>query len=401
MSNIEKVREYIKKHKKELEESEEWICADEETKLTATMDNIALSWKEDEKGKDDEIETVYLYLSSAVRDRNIFPSPGQYKVVLDAEIDNIIEASLIQASFPLTEPTVNKSNYIIRYSFAPHTNPVTIEIPVGSYKGENLAIEITRQLNQSKFAAQIPIPYKIDDATGAVVNNAGNLAPGQEQFKVVYIASSRKFIFQLVDQNSLAVNNPFALHIQPLPLSNQQPWRNYNDDLFSLLGFDRNIVEKEGLYDMSSDTYYLISTTNYSLFGPSNSIDQRYTNSLHGNQYSDLRGSWLIVLDIDVLNNNDIAFPQPGPDNRFDIGDCFGVILVKDPAFSNEGMIEISSGSYPVKKYYRNGKSRIKELLITLKRPDGTMYNFGGLDHFMALKFQVKRTQPDKPVFCR
>ena len=215
------------------------------------------------------------------------------------------------------------------------------------------------------------------------------------------MASSRKFIFQLVDQNSLAVNTSFALHIQPLPLSNQQPWRNYNDDLFSLLGFDRNIVEKEGLYDMTSDTYYLISTTNYSLFGPSNSIDQRYTNSLHGNQYSDLRGSWLIVLDIDVLNNNDIAFPQPGPDNRFDIGDCFGVILVKDPAFSNEGMIEISSGSYPVKKYYRNGKSRIKELLITLKRPDGTMYNFGGLDHFMALKFQVKRTQPDKPVFCR
>ena len=401
MSSLEKVRQYSKKHKKELEESEDWVQADEGAKLTATMDHIALDWKKDEKGKEDEIQTVYLYISSAVRDRSIHPSPGQYKVTLDAEIDNIIEASLIQASFPLTDPTVNKSNYKIRYSFAPHVNPTVIEIPVGSYKGDTLAVEITRQLNQSKFAAQIPTPYVIDDKTGAVVNASGNLAPGQEQFRVIYIASSRKFVFQLVDQKNLPVNTVFALHIQPLPSSNQQPWRNYNDDLFSLLGYDRTLVEKEGTFDATSNTFYLLNTTDSSFFGPGASVDKRFENCIYGDHYSDLRGNWLIVLDIDQLNDNDIAFSEPGPDNRFEVGDCFGVVLVKDPAYSNEGMTEVCSGGYPVKKYYRNGKSRINQLYITLRRPDGTIYDFGGLDHFMALQFKVKRTQPNKPVFCR
>ena len=203
----------------------------------------------------------------------------------------MVEASLVQASFPLTDPTVNPSNQKIRYSFAPFNNPVTIEIPTGSYKGDVLALEITRQLNQDLFAAQIPAVYVIDDKTGFVVETAtGNMPVGVDQFRVNFIRNSRKFVFQMIDENERPVNTAFALHVQPLPVSNQMPWRNFNDDIYSLLGFDRAKVKAQGTFDPGSQTYYLLNTTNSPDFGPAASTDLRYAFSISGNQYADLRG---------------------------------------------------------------------------------------------------------------
>ena len=398
---IDQVRKYISQRKSDLDECSDWARADEDSRFDATMDKLVLDWKVDADGTEEEIQSVYLYFSSAVRDRSTYPSPGQYLVSLDTEIDNIIESSLIQASFPLSDPTVNRTNNKIRYSFVPFLVIETIEIPIGSYKGEALAIEITRQLNQSKFSTQIPAPYLIDSSNGSVVDATGILAPGEEQFKVAYILSSRKFVFQLIDDAGLPVNTDFALHIQPLPTDKQQPWTSFNDDLYSLLGYNRDIVASVATYEPISKTYYLQSTVDYEDFGPALSVDQRFSYSISGNQYSDLRGSWVVILDINPLNTNDIVCTKPGPDKRFSVGNCFGAVLVKDPAHSSEGMLEISTMGYPCKKYYRNGRSRVSQLLVTLRRPDGTIYDFGGLDHFLALKLEVKRTQPDKPVFCR
>ena len=398
------MRNVIKARMAELNELENFReePIDEDVKFQETMDQLHLDWRADKKGKNDDNETVYLYISSAVRNRTLYPSPGDYRVSLDAEINNVIEASLVQASFPLTDPTVNSSNQKIRYSFAPFNAPVEIIVPTGSYKGSGLAVEITRQMNQSLFAAQIPAPYVIEDDTGFVVEAAtGNMPAGVDQFRVSFIPSSRKFVFQMVDDSQLPVNTAFALHVQPIPESNQMPWRSFNDDLYSLLGFDRDLVKKEGTFDPGSNTYYLVSTDNSPFFGPANSVDQRFSFSLHGNRYADLRGNWVIVLDIDPLNDNDIAYLEEGPDKRFQVGNCMGFVLAKDPAHSGEGMLEINSTGYPVKKEYRNGRSRINQLKVTLRRPDGTIYDFGGLDHFMALKLVVKRTQLDKPVFGR
>lgn len=373
----------------------------EEVRYERFMDQRSLDWRKDEKGKNDDEEFVYLYISSAVRDKQQFPSPGKYRVKLDSEVDNVVEATLLQASFPLTDPTVNLSNNKVRYSFAPFNNPRTIEIPVGSYKGETLAVELTRQLNQDFFAAQIPAPYIIEDATGKIVEAAsGNMPAGVDQFRVAWIAASRKFVFQMVDDTELPQATQFALHIQPLPTSLQQPWRTFNDDLFSLLGYDRTLVEQQGTLDVGSQTYYLVNTTNSQYFGPAADVDKRFENCIYGDHYSDLRGSWVIVLDIDPLNTNDVAFVEEGPDQRFQVGNCFGFVLSKDPAYSQEGMLELNTTG-TVKKIYRNGVSRFNQLNVTLRRPDGTVYDFGGLDHFMAIRLTVKRTQPNKPVFGR
>lgn len=373
----------------------------EDVRFERFMDQRNLDFRKDEKGKNDDEELVYLYISSAVRDKRQFPSPGKYKVKLDSEVDNVVEAALVQASFPLTDPTVNSKNNKVRYSFAPFNNPSTIEIPIGSYKGESLAIEIMRQMNQDLFAAQIPAPYIINDDGQVVEAATGNMPAGIDQFRVTWILSSRKFVFQMVDDTELPQATQFALHIQPLPTSTQQPWRTFNDDLFTLLGYDRLLVQEEGVLDAGSQTYYLVNTVNSPNFGPAADVDKRFENSVFGNQYSDLRGSWVIVVDIDPLNTNDIAFVEEGPDQRFQVGNCFGFVLTKDPAHSNEGMLEINTSGYPVKKIYRNGVSRFNQLTVTLRRPDGTVYDFGGLDHFMAIKLTVKRTQPNKPVFGR
>lgn len=402
--SIEKMRKLVKARMTELDDLENYKNhpADEEARLQHTMDQLHLDWRSDKKGKNDDEEVVYLYISSAVRDRRLWPSPGQYRVYLDSEINNVVECSLVQASFPLTDPTVNSSNHKIRFSFAPFNNPTTIEVPIGSYKAEDLAVEITRQLNQTLFAAQIPALYKIEDKTGFAVETAtGNMPAGVEQFRVKVVKPLRRFVFQLVDDQEMPVNTPFALHVQPLPESNQMPWRHFNDDLYSLLGYDRNLVQQQGTFDPGSNTYYLLNTTNSQYFGPAADVDQRFAFSVYGNQFADLRGNWVIVLDIDPLNDNDIAYIEEGPDKRFQVGNCLGFVLAKDPAHNNDGMLEINTTGYPIKKSYRDGRSRINQLNVTLRRPDGTIYNFGGLDHFMALKLVVKRTQLDKPVFGR
>ena len=371
----------------------------EEVKFEREMDRLHLDWRKDERGKDDEEETVYLYLSSATRDRALFPSPGQYPVYLDSEVDNVVEAQLVQASFPATDPTVNSRNRQLRYSFAPFNNPVLVEIPVGNYKGAALAVEISTQLNMTLFGAGIPALYTIDDA-GLVVDVATGGRP-PEQFRVSYIETQRKFVFQLIDALENPSSTPFALHMQPLPVDPGNPWSLFNSDLYTLLGFDRSIVQASGTFEPVSQTYYILNTTASPYFGPAASPDMRIAYSVSGNQFADLRGHLLICIDIDKLNDNDIALMNNGPTNQFTVNNCFGFVLATDPATSSSGMLEINTTGYPVKKSYRNGRSRIKQLLVTLRRPDGTIYDFGGLDHFIGIKLTVKRTQPFKPVFGR
>lgn len=364
------------------------------------MDRLRLDWRKDEKGKDDEEEDVYLYISSAVRDRRAFPSPGQYQVVLESEVDNVVGAALVQASFPLTDPTVNSSNRVLRYSLSPHNAPVTVKVPVGAYKGAALAVEITTQFNLSYFGAGIPGTYRLDEDGLATEVATGNRPP--LQFRVSFNENTRRFIFQLIDQDEVPSPSPFALHIEPLPLGAQGgAWSGFNSDLYSLLGFDRDLVKQEGVYDPGSGTYYLLNTTAYDAFGPAASTDQRVAYSVGSSQFADLRGHLLIMVDIDKLNDNDVAIPESGPDNRFNVNNCFGFVTVSDPACSTNGMLEINSNSGYVKKVYRNGRSRIKQMLVSLRRPDGTLYDFGGLDHFMAIKLTCKRTQPFRPVFGR
>lgn len=400
--SVSVMKRYLEERLKVLEDNQTSRVPDEDVRLQHATDQMHLDWKADSEDKREEEEEVYLYLSSASRDPAQWPNPAQYQVVLGSEINNVIRANLVQASFPLTDPTVHLQNQKLRYSFSPFSTVSTVSVPVGSYTGEALAKEIMIQMNQDWHSASIPGTYTMDFSTGFLVDGSGNLPAAIEQFRVQHDDSRHMFRFQIVDSDELAVATQFALHIEPIPSDSQQSnWRTLNTDIYTLLGFDRAAVKNVGTWHAASGTYYLVNTTDYSAFGPATVTDQRYTNSLHGDKVADLRGNWVIVVDIDPLNDNDIAFSRDGPLSRFQVGNCFGYVLARDPARSSDHMLEVNSTSYPVQKYYRDGRSRIRRLTVTLRRPDGSIYDFGGADHFMAIRLICKRTQPKKAIFAR
>jgi hypothetical protein len=115
-------------------------------------------WKKHklEDGKEDMVPR-YVHIYSSARNREAFPSPGQYQVLLERPIENIVRAELIQANFPLSEPVIHRGNQ--HFQFQVYTNedsPVhEISIPIGTYSPTQLAREITLQCNKILFAHEL------------------------------------------------------------------------------------------------------------------------------------------------------------------------------------------------------------------------------------------------------
>ena len=405
--SISVMRAHLRRRLEALDNNRKWrgdAIEDEDVRFQNFEDQQHLEWMEDDELRYSEEERVYVYLSSVARDRVRWPNPGQYMITLDSEIDNVIKADLVQFSFPLTDATVNSTNQIIRYSFAPHNVVNEVIIPEGSYTGGELAVEIMKQMNMSFHNADILAgTYFIDEETGYIVDGSGNPPPDPyPQFRVRFERARHKFYFTLVDEAKYPLSTPvWALHIQPQPTTGQIAFRNLTDDLWDVLGFSRTKAEQVGTYDAGSDTYYLISTTDYFDFGPADDVDKRIAFGLHSSRVAEMRGGQVIVLDIDPLNDNDIGHVQDAPSQGFDVGSCFGMVLARDAAQVADRMLDVSNGNYPVQKYYRDGRSRVKQIHVTLRRLDGSIFDFGGADHFMTLRLVSKRTQPRKSVFTR
>lgn len=360
---------------------------DEEGRFEQERDVAAMQWRADEPGKKDEEEAVYVYVSSAARDQTAWPSPSQYQVGLVAELDNVVEASVVQASFPLTFPTVETGWNTLAFSFSPFSVLSTVVVPPGTYTGEVLALELMVQMNQALFAGQIPAPYRMDFATGFVRNNAGNLPPGANQFRVAYDDNRSQFRFQLVDNAELVVSSPaFALHS-----------RKTGDDIFAQLGFPAAQVATQGV---PAGAYYYLVNTGGSVFATGASVDQRYAYSLSSTAAADLSGPCAFVLDIPQLNDNDLALLASASAD-FNVGACLGLVYTKQPAYMSDKTLEFNSTSYPIKKTYRSGRGRIQALNVNVRRVSGALVDFRGADHCFTLRIVVKRTQPLKPIFTR
>lgn len=417
--SIEKVRKHLQTRLDVLESNQKSRCSTQDA-YSAWKDYEALTWLADNNpDREQQHEFVYLFISSAMRDPYAFPNSGNFKIALSGEIDNIIKAELVQASIPLVDPTVNTANYIIRYSLAPHTGSAVreIKVPVGSYLGADLAPEITRQMNQDRFSAQILAnTYVIDESTGLVLDAvSGNLVTGIDMFRVSWSRARQRITFQMIeivsDQQIPTNNTVFAVHVQPRPDPEKQvPFRFMNDDLFEVLGFNRiffqEAAEDLGQYDPITDTYYIRNTDDdewfNGLFGVGTSVDSRYRYSIHSNQAVDLRGNIAVVLDIDPLNDNDMARVQDqAGTGALTLSDFFGFILLRDPAAVTDRMAEINNNSFPIRKYYREGRSRVNYLSVVMRRPDGTIFNFGGVNFYLTIRLTVTRTQPPKPMFTR
>lgn len=414
---IEKMREHFNMRKQVLEANKRDRCLNGDDVYSAYQDYEAMSWlADDNPDRKQEHEFVYLFISSAMCDPFAYPNAGSFKISLASEIDNVIKAELVQASIPLVDPTINSDNNILRYSFTPFTGAAVreVKIPVGSYLGTRLAPEITRQMNQDLFAADILAnTYLIDDETGQV-NDAGTGVPpvGVDQFRCSWDQSRQRITIQLVDDDLLPENGTeFAIHVQPRPaVAEQVPFRFMYDDIYDVIGMNRILFEDDAAalsqYDAASNTFYLTNLGNSArfngLFGVAASVDARWRYSVHSNQAADLRGNIAVVLDIDPLNDNDIArVSDSAGTGALTLSDFFGFILLRDPASVTDRMAEINNNSFPIRKYYREGRSRVSHLSVNMLRPDGTVFNFGGVDFYLTLRLTVTRTQPAKPMFAR
>ncbi len=369
------------------ERSERRFLGDEDGRFEQQRDAAAMQWRQDEPGKNDEEEVVYVYVSSAARDRDAWPSPSQYQVALVSELDNVIEASVIQASFPLTFATVETGANALRFSFFPHVVVSTVTVPPGTYTGDALALELMVQMNQAVHTALIPGTYTVDFETGFLRDGAGALAPGLNQFRVQYDDSRSMFRFQLVNDAELAQAAPvFALQVAKS-----------GGDIFAQLGFPLAQAAAQGV---SAGAYYYLANQGGSAFSTGSTVDQRYAYSLYSTEAADLSGPCAFVLDVPQLNDNDIGIITSA-NAEFNVSSCLGLVYTKQPAYLSDRILEFNNSSYPIKKTYRSGRGRVQALNVNIRRINGALIDFRGADHCFTLKFIVKRTQPLKPIFTR
>lgn len=387
LESIRTLRKFLKKKRALIEDVRNYReeSPNQELLLENYTDQEALDFRKEEKGKSDDEENVFVYICSNKRDKMLFPSPSFYKFELDSEVNNVVQASLVQANFPVIAENIKDLTFY--YSFVPFTVLQSVRIPNGIYKGSELAIEISRQMNQKLHAGAILAgTYYVDAATGSVFDSGTKALPaGVEQFKVSFLREFRRIIFQLVDDAGVS-NTPFAIHFSLLGTLSTSGGPGES------MGFSYDAIKREASFEPLSQTYYL-STNSSNSFVTLADVDARFAYSIRGNQSPNQRGRLVIVLDIDPINGDGVV-------TGFGLGNAFGVIPIK-PSFCNDGVLEINSTSYPVSKVYRNGLSRIKQLTIRLMNEDGSLFDFDGQEHFMTLRFTVKRTQPMKPMFCR
>lgn len=381
---------------------------DEDVNFEQYQEMAAKGWMKDneKEGRSMEEEHVYLFIDSAARDVQVWPSSGYFRVTLEEEVNNVIKAELIQASIPLTENNVTSSNNVIRYSFAPHAagdvNVVTI--PEGAYLGAALALEIQTQLNTHWYSALIlAATHTMNYTTGFIVDNTGVREATIDQFRVQFNAFRRMMIFQITDNTDVVVTTQFALHVQlPVVAIDAGLYTSRSDDIYDVIGFNRRQYAFNGTYVAGTNTYYVTNDSWDAQFGaPSTEIDTRYAYSLHSDQSVDLRGNVAIMVDIAPFNDNDLAMVEDTGSGTQFMRNYFAIILLRPAAFVNDNSFDLCNNTYPMRRYFREGKERVKNLTVALRKPDGSLVDFGNLNYMLTLRLTVRRVQPVKSMFTR
>lgn len=353
-------------------------------------------------------ETLFLFVSSDTRDRDMWPNAANFRVTLNEEVDNIIKAELVQASIPLVDPTVHQHNQAFRYAFAPFAGLAavrTVRVPTGSYRGDELARELQVQLNLDWHAARITSATNtMNFTTGFLVDALGAVEPAIEQFMVTYHRAINKFAIQVVDSALQPTSTAFAIHVQPQPNApTSLPARERTDDIYHLLGIDRYVFEEQADgFDPDLGTFYIVNTSAGNSFCDGvAAIDARFRGAVRSNQSADLRGTLVMIIDIDPLNDNDILRLDDGGMGAVNLTNYFGIVLLRDPSFVNDRIVEVNTNSYPVRKYYRETRSRVKDLNVALRRMDGSIVDFQGVDFFLTIRLTTKRVNHPKPMLVR
>lgn len=372
---LQKIKGHLSRRLALLEETSEPV--DEDVAFTKEQDDRTLAFREDSKNKVDEEDIQIVFVDSSIRDKELFPDPARYVVRLENEIDNIIEVALVQASFGLPN-NVKDGARVLRFSF----NSVNYDVLInaGCYRASDLAVEMNRAMNEAVFAASIPATYVIQASTGYLVDSATGAIPvGIPQIKVSYMVHTKRFVFQVQNESSAPLAAPeLALRFSAIEK---------NDLLYKVGGFRSYL--SAAVYDAVTSTYVL-SNAVASAFAPLFSTDQRKSYSVMGTEPVVLRGSSVLILDIPPFNSDNIQglrFP------------AFSAVPIKPP-FSGDGLVEVNTASYPLKSYFRNGLSRVRQIEVNVREVDGSLADLEG-EHFLSLRIVTKKTQSKKPVFAR
>lgn len=364
-------------------------------------------------GKDEdhrmEERFVYLFVDSNMRNRTLFPNASDFRLGLGTEVNNVTKAELVQAALPMVDPTVNSSNNRFRFSYAPHSTVREVRVPPGAYLPSEFVVELQRQLNQDRFATELGAgTFVMDNETGFAMAAAGGMPAGEIQFRVSFVKPRQLVVVQLVDDDELPVDDPvFALHLRRR-CSNA-------DDAMELMGFNRAHWETEAAalnqYHTGTDTYYLTSeAATGSLFkGPSGAgqsatwtLDARYMHGLVSSGPASFRGTLAAILDIDPLNDADAAALS-------DTGLCpvahagyFGILLLRDPATLTDRVVEVNNNTFPVRKTFRDPRSRISHLHVKIRRSTGETLEFGESNFVLTLRLTVRTMQnKHEPIAAR
>ena len=107
------------------------------------------------------------------------------------------------------------------------------------------------------------------------------------------------------------------------------------------------------------------------------------------------------MVDISPFNDNDVAHIGDSGSGTQAMREYFAVVLMRPASSVEDASFDLCNNTYPMSRSFRDGKERVKDLTVALRRPDGTIMDLGNLNFMLTLRLTVKRVQPVKPVFTR
>ncbi len=326
--------------------------------------------------------TRFVHVHSVDRNHESYPTAGRFAVLLQDDIVGIVGAKITQAKIPLTDQAVNSRNRSIVFSTSGAKVTARNEVLVqkGSYNGPELSREIMIQINLS-----------IHSAGGTFMNYDSGLAYDSADFAVLadynvlvsHYPPSDRFVFQVINSDREAVNT-VILHLYGKVVETG----NYTaqaTDLFDVLGFSRSdlldygyLDAGTGLYELATDVVYPSDTFG----GSASTVDARFQYSLYSSVACNTRTAEHVVVSIEALETDDVAHLAPGAIVRSYQNSMMGKIYLNDASATQEPAAEMQTNmAHLISKEYQTSSQRtLRSFLVTMYRPDGTVFDFNGAD---------------------
>ncbi len=357
-------------------------------------DTNATEWKNSTKADE---EDIYLNIFSQMRDFKTSATESCYKVQLSNPIHNVVGAQLVGGSIALSINLIDETNQLLSFGIEPFRGVFTAMITPGRYNGKDLAVEITRRMNEAMYMTDILHgTHVIDQKTGLV--QEGNKYVNS-QMLATFRSSDESIAFQLVTAQLVPEARNFRLYVQDLA-PNVIP-AVASKDIFTVLGFPRELVKTEGtpIQVLGKDYHYLDNFTRTQHFstGPSMTVDAQHRYAIYGAQHVDLIGDNIICLDIPEFTENDYVNILTSDDSGINLSQCMGYFPIPVGKNTDTNQHDFSTNWHCLKKVMRQSKT-IQFISITLKRLDGRVFDFHGGKHFLMLKLTRRLRQDGDPM---